>query len=160
MSRLKIDLIAFAVSVSLSIVFFLLVYIFTLTYRGDGHGASGNGNLGILFIIPAIPLYLIALIFTYRIVGPLLDGAKTMLWGAMGLPLVILLCILGEYVYVDNLIRHLRGGPGNPDSVIYNFGWLNQYTNRIYFNAYTFVIGLSLAALTRLVVKRIRNKNH
>ncbi|TYP73308.1 hypothetical protein [Paenibacillus methanolicus] len=155
MSRTKVDLIAFAVSSLLSALLFMVVYLLTFTYRGAGHGVSGNGNPAILFVFPAIPVYLAAVVFTYRISRRVADHAPYRKRARLALLIFVVLCGLGEYAFVDRLIRHLGGGPANPDSAIYHFGWLNQYTNTIYFNAYTFLIGLSLAALTALGVKRI-----
>ncbi|MFC4104257.1 hypothetical protein [Paenibacillus xanthanilyticus] len=156
MSRTKVDLIAFAVTSILSALFFLVVYMLTFTYRGAGHGVSGNGNPAILFVFPAVPVYLVAVIFTYRISRRFADHARYRREAGFALLILVVLCGLGENAFVARLIRHLGGGPDNPDSVIYRFGWLNPYTNTLYFNAYTFLFGLSLAALTALAVSGSR----
>ncbi|MFB9326404.1 hypothetical protein ACFFSY_10805 [Paenibacillus aurantiacus] len=154
MSKPNATAIACAITVTLSGILFFLAYLFTFTYRGAGHGISGNGNPGLLFVIPAVPIYLLTLIFTYLFVRSRMVDARIAQWIKVGLLLLALLCGAGEYGAVSGLLRHLGGGPGNPDSVIYHFGWLNQYTNKMYFNAYTFMIGLSLSAWTALMVQR------
>lgn len=66
----------------------------------------------------------------------------------LALSLSLLLGIIMGFLIVDyrsELIVALGGTPSNPDSQIFRYGWFNQYTNSIYFNAYTFILTHSIA---------------
>ena len=46
---------------------------------------------------------------------------------------------------IENLRTQLGGFTNDPSSVVYRFGWLNQYTNTLYYNAPILLFGLSLS---------------
>jgi hypothetical protein len=57
--------------------------------------------------------------------------------------LLLLACTAFEISYFNELIHKLGGSPTNRASRIYHFPWLNQYTNTIFVNYYTFLIYIS-----------------
>ncbi|MDQ0888541.1 hypothetical protein QFZ81_003629 [Paenibacillus sp. V4I9] len=154
----KINLIILFSALLLAIVLFFLVNLFTLEYRGEGYGISGNGNLGLLFIFPAVPVYLFMLIFVYKVGGSYYRHRKNIT--TLSVILLSLLCfsVYGECYLIHSLLHHLGGGPNSPDSVIYRFGWLNQYTNTLYFNFYSFTIGVLLTLLICSCVEIFRRR--
>jgi hypothetical protein len=154
----KSNLIVFVSTLVLAIVLFFLVDLFTLKYRGEGYGISGNGNLVLLFVFPAVPVYLFMLVFVYKVGGSYYRHIKNIAILPAFLVLLLCICIYGEYYLTQSLIRHLKGGPNTPDSVIYRFGWLNQYTNTLFFNVFTFTIGVLLALLISSCVEILRRR--
>ncbi|MFC5467373.1 hypothetical protein ACFPPD_01500 [Cohnella suwonensis] len=154
--RNRAEAIGLAIAVAVSGALFAGVGLFTLEYRGTGHGISGNGNPGLLFVIPAVPAYAFLMVYACRISYRIRLHWRASILAISGLTLLILACAYGEYEKSHSLLRRLGGGPGDPDSVIYRFGWLNQYTNTLFFNVYTYLAGLSLAALIGNVVNRLR----
>ncbi|KIL35039.1 hypothetical protein SD71_15355 [Cohnella kolymensis] len=105
--QFKISLIVLSTSLFLAIVLFFLVDLFTLRYRGEGHGISGNGNLGILFIYPAIPVYLFMLVFVYKVGGSYFRHRKNIAVLPVILLLLLFFSIYGEYYLVHSLFRGL-----------------------------------------------------
>lgn len=118
-------------------------------FRVNPHTISGNGNLALVVIIPLLPLlitfYLLIGIISHKIFTRLkttilllyLSVCAVILWIGTAL----------EIEYVQELLKQLGGRPEVPESRIYRFPWLNQYTNTIYFNAFTFSLSLVLSSL-------------
>jgi hypothetical protein len=102
---------------------------------------SGNGNFGILFMMPTVPFYLIFLFLFGRFMTHV--SVKISLLLSV---IVIILLLFAEMAFIKNLVTELGGGPEQPDSRIFRFGWFNQYTNSIYFNWMTFMMGMCLSA--------------
>jgi hypothetical protein len=102
---------------------------------------SGNGNFGILFMMPTVPIYLIFLFLFGRFMTHV--SVKISLILSV---IVIILLLFSEMAFIKNLVAELGGGPEQPDSRIFRFGWFNQYTNSIYFNWMTFMMGMCLSA--------------
>lgn len=143
----------------LAIVLFYLIDLFTLNYRGKDYGTSGNGNPGLLFVFPAVPVYLFMLVFIYKLSGSYYRRKHiSLLWPAIIALLLLILCYYGEYQLAQSLIQQLGGGPHNPDSVIYRWSWLNQYTNTLFFNGFTFTIGVLLAVLISSCQELVRRR--
>ncbi|NHM32110.1 hypothetical protein [Neobacillus terrae] len=107
---------------------------------------SGNGNLGILFILPTVIIILLLAFKLWSDLDNLELSPKTLKYiSVCSLFLLLLFCYL-EYTYVLNLIDQLGGTPAQKTSRIYRFPWLNQYTNTLFFNFYTFIILISVVA--------------
>ena len=49
--------------------------------------------------------------------------------------------------YKNSIFLELGGTTRNPNSIIFGFPWLNEYTNRVYINFYTFAISHTLVAI-------------
>ncbi|RSD27414.1 hypothetical protein [Mesobacillus subterraneus] len=104
----------------------------------EPHVVSGNGNPALLLIIPffmVLTIYLTALFFFFKDV---MNGRVKLLVSLI-LPLIILYSLSRIWSDSSELISMLGGGPDEPESRIYRFPWLNQYTNTIFFNIYLMV---------------------
>ncbi len=119
-----------------------MVYL-TELFTMEPNVISGNGNLGIVFVI----LSILSFFFFGREVWKALanTGCSKRKWLLM---IISSLFILGlsaflEVTYVMNVIKQLGGPPSNINSKIYRYNWLNQYTNALYVNTYTFFILIS-----------------
>ena len=154
----KVNLIILLSALVLAIILFFLIDLFTLKYRGEGHGISGNGNLGLLFVYPAVPVYLFMLVFVYKVGGSYYRNRKDITIWLVILLLLLGICFYGEYLLAQSLIQHLRGGPNTPGSVIFQWTWLNQYTNTMFFNVFTFAIGVLLTLLLSSCVELFRRR--
>ncbi|WP_340032024.1 hypothetical protein NSQ20_05320 [Paenibacillus sp. FSL K6-1122] len=76
-------------------------------------------------------------------------------WGGkvhVCVPLIaLLLCVLSVFLelrIIDDLRMQLNGFTNDPNSAVYRFGWLNQYTNTLFYNVPILLFGLSLSMLT------------
>jgi ABC-type maltose transport system permease subunit len=153
----KKDWIVFAILLVFTVILFVLIDVFTL--KNDREGVSGNGNPGLLFIIPVIPLYIAMLVYVYRISQKYFFSQNNpRLYLGIFIALA-LACIFGEYQQIQSHLRALGGGPSTPDSVIYHFPWLNQYTNTMFFNLYTYILGILFVLLASLTIARLKRKN-
>ncbi|WP_413299468.1 hypothetical protein AA0X95_15915 [Bacillus sp. 1P10SD] len=110
---------------------------------------SGNGNFAILFTVPTVPLYLLFLYYLSRWIYKAINGIsvkkRLTLLGCIAVIFFVLIFL--EVRYIQNLVILLGGGPESPDSRIYRFGWYNQYTNTLYFNWITFILGMVLSVM-------------
>ncbi|GEN45542.1 hypothetical protein [Alkalibacillus haloalkaliphilus] len=114
---------------------------------------SGNGNLGLLVSILFLPVWVMGLYWSYRVARNRSQNQQKVY--LFILIVVLLICgSLLAFPLINNaheLINHLGGTPTDPDSVIYRFGWLNQYTNSMFFNLYTFLIIHILAVVIGII---------
>lgn len=125
-----------AVSFVLSLCFIYLTDLFT---QAPGR-VSGNGNLGLIpfaFAICSFTAYsivawgeLIALKPFSNKVWKLFTAVFVLLLGSTWL----------EISFITEMINRLGGPPSEPDSEIYRFGWLNQGTNTLFINLFTFTM--------------------
>lgn len=110
----------------------------------DPRRTSGNGNLAVVVIIPfliLLPIYLIAL---FIFVKEVMNGKRKLVLSII-LPLIIIFSLARMWQDSLELISLLGGGPLVPESRIYRFPWLNQYTNTMFFNIYLLVFLSALA---------------
>ncbi|MGY4690869.1 hypothetical protein [Salibacterium sp. K-3] len=124
---------------------------------------SGNGNIGLLFIMVGTPFFILGLYYTFKMGEKLLPVLVRRHKGKMALLLAVIAFIglsLGWGLHAAGLMEALADGLENEMSRIYRFGQLNQYTNMLYFNGYSFLLlHLISAAGGCLYRKRkIRNK--
>lgn len=134
----------------LCIFLIFLVDLFTV----KPHVISGNGNLGLLFVLPAIVVFLLFATSLWRGLGKL--ELKRNTWKTIylwALALLLLFCFI-EYTFALNLVTHLGGSPGTVSSRIYRYPWLNQYTNTIFINLYTLGIMITGIVLCKSITKR------
>ena len=137
--------------------FYLIENIFTI--RPDV--TPGNGNLGILVIIGLMPIFILSYFLTYKLSREVSITFNNRKMKVVILSLLVLFCALLLFLivnYNDELVIALGGTPSNPDSRIYRFGWFNQYTNSLFFNAYTFLL-THIAAVVLGIVLSFRTKN-
>ncbi|OXM13907.1 hypothetical protein CGZ75_12910 [Paenibacillus herberti] len=111
---------------------------------------SGNGNLGLLFIPPFFIFLVGALFFCYLVIQKMRMNRFIPLTALF----VFLIAGFQEYNFVRNRIHALGGWTDNPDSKVYRFGWLNQYTNDMWFNGYVWLMVFSVFVIV-FYVKRV-----
>lgn len=115
-----------------------------MTFKySPGGSISGNGNPGIIALVVGLLLFTI-LLFN---VGALIRGFKSKNKSKLvhvTLPLtsilIIGIMIWGETSKIRSLSNNLNGFTNHKDSVVYRFGWINQYTNNLFFNGYIFSV--------------------
>ncbi|MBD8838462.1 hypothetical protein MHB85_05025 [Paenibacillus sp. FSL K6-4396] len=123
-----------------------------LTFQHEpGRGVSGNGNLGLLVLAPSLLTFLILCIWTTNLSKWWLYDQRQR-WGGKIHACVpfaaLLLCVLSvawELHTINNLRLQLNGFTNDPDSAVYRFGWLNQYTNTLFYNVPILLFGLSFS---------------
>lgn len=137
----------------LSIMGFILIDLCTV----KPSQISGNGNIAILFTIPTVLFYLL---FLFNFVRWFMAVAHDFTLKQLLILLIILfitfiVLIFLEIDFVQKLIDLLGGGPENPESRIYRFGWYNQYTNTLFFNWITFCMGIVFSIFTVLCFRNL-----
>lgn len=110
----------------------------------DPQTISGNGNLALLLIIPFVMVLTIFLTALFLFFKEVINEKWKLLFSII-LPFVIIFSLARIWQDGSELISLLGGGPDDPDSRIYRFPWLNQYTNTIFFNVYLIVFLSGLA---------------
>lgn len=75
----------------------------------------------------------------------------------IGSLILLILSIILEIFFVKDIVKQLGGTPTNADSRIYRFPWLNQYTNTLFVNVYTFLIYFSTLTLF-ITLYRLKSK--
>lgn len=136
----------------LSVVFIYLVDLFTF----KPHVISGNGNLGLLFVGPALIVFIffaISLWKCFRVIR--ITSSISLVIGVAAFALFIMFCLL-EYKFAANLINDLGGSSKEPSSKIYRYPWVNQYTNTIFINFYTLGILATGITFLNILVKRVK----
>jgi hypothetical protein len=139
----------------LCIVFICLVDLFTF----KPNVISGNGNLGLIFVVPALVLFLLFARSLWQGLGMLEVSSSLWMktgWGAFSL--FFLFCFL-EYQFVIHLIASLGGSPEMVSSKIYRYPWLNQYTNTIFINFYTLSIMGTGVTVLKIILGSVYRKN-
>lgn len=138
--------------------FLLIEKVFTIS----PDSTSGNGNLAILIALLFSPIFIASYFFTYKGVKILLKKKNVPKVNIMTFTIALtigVLLIIPITSNINEIILELGGGPKEPNSKIFRFGWFNQYTNSIFFNIYTFLASHILiviaAALTPL--KKLNN---
>ncbi|SFT09526.1 hypothetical protein [Paenibacillus sp. BC26] len=130
---------------ALSALFFYGVDLFTMD--GTRH-SSGNGNPGLIAVALAASVYIPLLLLTVTLTYTWFRQRKAAIrW-------LIVLCsccivsasIYGEIRFINQQLNIL-GDWDDPESKLYRFSFLNQYTNTFFLNGYTFVGGLAFAVL-------------
>lgn len=144
----------------LTIVFLELVDLFTFRLKPGGH-LSGNGNPALLFFFIFIPLYvlfigLISFISSTWFIGDFKRQKYHVILLFLAIILILLLVFM-EYLYMSEVFSSLGGSPDNPDSVIYRWGRLNQYTNTAYINMITYSLGILMSIIIGYVVALVRH---
>jgi hypothetical protein len=129
------------------IIYFLLCLVAILMVKEfsfSPESFSGNGN-PVILIFPFVLLTFS--LFGYELYLKLKGASyRKSAWRNIVLCSFIVLVAASvlEFVYSNELIQKLGGTPTNQASRIYQFPWLNQYTNTIFVNFYTFLIYSSI----------------
>ncbi|MCL6604617.1 MAG: hypothetical protein K6T94_17275 [Paenibacillus sp.] len=133
------------------------VDVTTFKYRNGG-GISGNGNPGLI----ALTLGWILLLFLLlRVVFIAIEYFKKVSHKLSkviiptGLIVILALMILAEIRFINLLGHNLNGFTNDKDSIVFRFGWINQYTNSLFYNGYILIFGVALALLLSWIMARI-----
>ena len=142
------------------IIYFLLCLVAILMVKEfsfSPESFSGNGNPVILIF----PFVLLTFgLFGYELFLKLKVAAfKRTTWRNVVVCsfIVLLAASVLEISYFNEFIQKLGGPPTNEESKIYRFPWLNQYTNTIFVNFYTFLIYASTLTLFTTLYRWIKN---
>lgn len=145
---------------ALNVLFIFAVDISTIKYR-LGKGISGNGNPGIVVLI--LSLILLA-IFLVNLVLKSVESLRKQSQAITGIVISALaivtlgVAIFAELNKISALKENLNGFTNDQNSVVFRFGWINQYTNTLFYNEYILIFGISLAMLVSCLVVRIQFK--
>ncbi|WP_286883980.1 hypothetical protein [Aneurinibacillus sp. UBA3580] len=128
-----------------SAFFFIMIDLFTVPL----HVTSGNGNLALLVMAPAVVgIVLFATMVGIFVSRLLRRQGKALIRGfLLGDVLLLGLMIIGEVWFVRDSLAQFDGEAGILAAHLFRFGMLNQYTNTLYFNMFTFLIPILIAAL-------------
>lgn len=155
MRKLKIFIsrkenIALVLAFFINIALLFLIDLMTFKY----FKISGNGNPALIAVFIFLPVHLTFLVLLYRFIQYFIkkQRRRTRMFLLFSLVIVLFFSIYKEINFIQSLLKDLGGGPHDLESVIYRFGWLNQYTNTIYFNFYTFSIVTSLVIIICVLI--------
>lgn len=140
----------------LSIMGFILIDLCTI----KPSQISGNGNIAILFTIPTVLFYLLFLFNFVRwfmvVVHDFTLKQRLSLLIILFITFIVLIFL--EIDFVRNLTDLLGGGPEDPESRIYQFGWYNQYTNTLFFNWITFCMGIVISTIMAICFRNLKKQ--
>lgn len=135
------------ISLAISLFGVLMIeYFFTFQPKD----AAENGNLGIVGLAFVVPFLILSLFITYRYALVASREAKDRILRNILLVATIgLICATAYYAwqYKNDVYATLGGTTETQNSTIYGLPILNAYTNRIFFNFYTFIFAHSVSAL-------------
>lgn len=141
----------------ISIILALFVDLFTIKYR-SGHGVSGNGNPGVLFVIFGFVCLITLMITTSQLTKTYYQNHPDQRYNKILPCIFIVLFVLmavGEILKIIVLRETLNGFSNHETSIVYRFGWINQYTNHLFYNIYIIGLGISISYfLGRLLLSR------
>lgn len=141
MKNLKTITIIYSNLVLLIIDIFLIYLVDIMNFKFDSnHGISGNGNPAIVLffvIIPFIAAFIYSLItlINRTRVSFFQKSSYVIMLIAMSLILAYL-----QYLYTKSIYQHI-------DGALEGFGLVNQYTNTIFINGYTFLITVLISLI-------------
>jgi hypothetical protein len=145
----------------INIILVVLTDGMTFKYKTGGT-ISGNGNPGIIMLAAGwlfgIILLCSAGMVLYRLFRMKSIFSLPSLAIAVSALIVLPLAIWLETGYIDALRVHLRGFTRDEDSVVFRFGWINQYTNNLFYNAYILAGGIALVILVAWIAALLRRK--
>lgn len=153
MTRKDTILLGSLLTINVFMVF--MVDLFTFVKR---IGISGNGNPGIIALILAwivFGLFLVVL-FIYGIKFFSKENRE----GNYMYPLAMIVIVLISSTLLAAKFKRLgeifNGLPTEPESLLYGFGLLNQYTNTLFYNFYVLYIGMAFIILAGWLFVKIR----
>ncbi len=137
------------------------VDVLTFTYR-PGHGISGNGNPGVIVLIVG-GLCLLLLMFHTTVLTRAFykkhpEKLLNKVYPLLAVCMIVIMVAL-EVGKIHSLRKTLNGFTRHEPSVVYRFGWVNQYTNSLFFNVYLIAIGVSLAFILGWILVKMKVGN-
>jgi hypothetical protein len=136
---------------------FLVINLLNFNIPENGN-ISGNGNLALVGYPFAIISAFLILIFGIKLNLKLLLRVNK-LWTTLFLIVLGVIQALLYLGFIDHLydkIDYLGGAPGNPGSFIVDMGWVNTYTNDIYFNVYSYLTVLALPLIISSLIRLLK----
>lgn len=146
-----------SITIALLAASVLLFYFIALLTAAPSQ-ISGNGNPGLIPIMLAIPVYLAFQWVYYGLLLQWFQGADGRFTSSVLLSVsaIMIWAVIGEMNDVQALLA-LLGDWNHPDSKLYRYPLLNQYTNTMFFNFYTFIGGMLLTTLSAVIYSYIRS---
>ncbi|MED5018795.1 hypothetical protein P9847_15910 [Paenibacillus chibensis] len=139
----------YALLLVLQVVFVFLVDITTFRYR-PGHAISGNGNPGVIALVTAwiffVPFLAWTMVCARRFFARSPKTLKQIRWPLLMLILLLIMAAC-EIAKIQAYRAACNGFTNNPQSVVFHFGWIHQYSNVLYYNGYILVADISLSLL-------------
>lgn len=148
------------ISVGISLFGVLLIeHFFTISAGEEG---MANGNLGAVGLALTLPFILLSLFTTFRYFTEVSrKSTDRILRNCLLLGGFALAAALFYYAneYQKDIYASLGGSPAQKDSVIYGYPLLNEYTNKIFINFYTFSFIHTISALAGGVFGIVKPSN-
>lgn len=147
------------ISLAISLFGVMLVeYFFTL--KGDETSDIG-GNLGAFGIALIAPFLLLSLFITFRYFTHYARTTNDKMMRTILTVFMLLFFIVVAYFAIDyraDIYTELGGSHNDPNSQIYGYPVLNEYTNRVFINLYTFFCSHAIAAFAGLLFGTLKPK--
>jgi hypothetical protein len=137
--------------INLALIF--IVDLFTIEMLPD-KGISGNGNPAIILWFIELPAYLLLLAGIAVIVQ---RERYLVQYNRVSVSLILLVLLAVSILLQVDKAQRIHD---QIDGRINEFGWLNQYTNTIYINFYSFLSGILLLLFIQSVITLIRFRIH
>ena len=140
--------------ISMAISFFgvmIIEHFFALTPDNTDRG----GNLGAFGLALVTPFLLLSIFISFRYFLTLsrnaLNGILRMAFILLG---VLFVSVMFQYAldYKDNVYASLGGTTTDPQSLIYGYPILNEYTNQVFVNLYTFAFVHGIVAIIAAII--------
>ncbi|MFB1099225.1 hypothetical protein [Terribacillus sp. JSM ZJ617] len=158
MTKNRKNTLVLVLSILVCMISFLIINLLNFDVPENGN-RSGNGNLAVAGYPFAIASAISILIFGSLLCIKLLRRLSRV-WSIVSLLIFITIQVLlyeGFENHFYKKIDYLGGGPKELSSFIIDMGWVNTYTNDMYFNVYSFftvlVLPIIISSLIRLIKK-------
>lgn len=130
----------------------MIEHFFTL--KGDEHNATG-ANLGIFGLALVVPFILLSIFITVRFFMHYARTANDKIMRTIIMIFTFAFIFVVGYFAIDyraDVYAELGGNQNDSTSIIYGMSVLNEYTNRVFINMYTYFFIHAIAAFIGLVI--------
>ena len=146
------------ISIGISLFGVMIIeHFFSLSPEGVANG----GNLGAVGIALIIPFILLSLITTFRYFTEATrnfnDNILKVILIIAGIGLIVVTAYYANE-YKNEVYASLGGTTKDVTSIIYGFPTLNEYTNRIFINFYTFAFVHTISAVAGGIFAMVKPK--
>ncbi|WPK10695.1 nucleoside-diphosphate sugar epimerase [Lysinibacillus louembei] len=146
------------ISIAISL-FGVMIIEYFFTFQLDD--TVKHGNLGIVGLALITPFILLSLFVTFRFFMELARGSKdSILRNILVIAGIGLIIATGYYAvqYKNDVYASLGGTTYDPQSQIYGLPVLNEYTNRVFINYYTFLFIHTISAVLGAIYGVVKPK--
>lgn len=146
------------ISIAISL-FGVMIIEYFFTFQPDD--AVKHGNLGIVGLALITPFILLSLFVTFRFFMELSRETKdSILRNILVIAGIGLIIATGYYAvqYKNDVYASLGGTTYDPQSQIYGLPVLNEYTNRVFINYYTFLFIHTISAVLGAIYGVVKPK--